>query len=744
MRRTLSLLAPIALLAVSCNNTENGGASSKPAASASPSASSSAAASAAPEPRKPPPTLEGGSLVRAPSGDALYLADEDHGVVRKIALPFDPAAAAVTVPMPGLPAQVLALQDRVLITVRSEGGQPPAAPKADEASAAAPAGSDAKSAAKPATKAPAGAKPSRIPASPTGPGLLLIMKPDAGAGLVEVARVTLPADAWGVAVTPDEKTALISSAWTHQISAVDLATAKKVWSIDVSREPRAIAPRRDGKGAYVTHLVGGAITRIDDLGGQPKATPISLPPSPLRSPSMKTLDGTLAYSATLSPNGERLFVPRHAVGALGEASWFGAATVDVLLTKTDAPLAAKRDAGLPMAQASITAQMNAAMLEGKTQSPRVSYTPFVAPRAVVYRKKTSTVIVASEGTNAVVELDARVVDPTMFVARKIELVSAREKGIPVANEGGAPSGLALSEDESMLWVYCRTTSDLLQVNLDSKSADGKLAVQIKRMRYADDLLDPLDAKGRRIFYDASDNITSGGLSCAGCHPEGRDDGHVWHEAKINTRSGEAVNFLGDQDQAPLDITMKVGYARQTPMLAGRVAARGPYGWHGESEDLVARIKASFHLHRWGTVSSEYGDGPFLARAQFLSLFVRHGLVPPPREVRPLTEQETKGKEIFMSERARCARCHVPEPEYTDRMAYPLTPRQLPVTGFEDEKEENFKTPSLLYVAGTPPYYHDGRASTLEVLIEQNQDRMGHTSHLSAEERAALVAFLRTL
>lgn len=744
MRRTLLLLAPIALLAASCNTTENSGAPNKPAASASPSDTPSAAASVAPAPRKPPPTLEGGSLVRAPSEDALYLADEDHGVVRKIALPFDPAAAAVAVQMPGLPAQVLALHDRVLITVRSEGGQPPAMPKADEASAPAPAGSDAKTSAKPAARAPAGAKPSRIPVSPTGPGLLLIMKPDAAAGLVEVARVTLPADAWGLAVTPDEKTALISSAWTHQVSAVDLATAKKTWSIDVRREPRAIVPRRDGKGAYVTHLVGGAITRIDDLGGQPKATPVSLPPSPLRSPSMKTLDGTLAYSATLSPNGERLFVARHAVGALGEASWFGAATVDVLLTRTDAPLATKRDANLPVAQSDLTRQLNANMLEGKTQSPRVSYTPFAAPRAIAYRKKTSTVLVASEGTNAVVEFDARVVDPSMFVARRIDLVTATEKGIPVATEGGAPSGLALSEDESTLWVYCRATSDLIQVDLDAKPKDGKPTVSMKRMRYAEDLLDPLDAKGRRIFYDASDNITSGGMACAGCHPEGRDDGHVWHEAKISTRSGDAVNFLGNGDQAPMDITMKVGVPRQTPMLAGRVAARGPYGWHGESEDLVARIKASLRLHRWGTVDSQYGEGPFLGRAQFLSLFLRHGLVPPPREARALTDEETKGKEIFMSERARCAKCHVPEPEYTDRMAYPLTPRQLPVMGFEDEAEQNFKTPSLLYVAGTPPYYHDGRASTLEVLIEQNQDRMGHTSHLSAEERAALIAFLRTL
>ena len=65
-------------------------------------------------------------------------------------------------------------------------------------------------------------------------------------------------------------------------------------------------------------------------------------------------------------------------------------------------------------------------------------------------------------------------------------------------------------------------------------------------------------------------------------------------------------------------------------------------------------------------------------------------------------------------------------------------------GFADEDDRLFKTPSLLYVGGTPPYYHDGHAATLEELVEKNHDRMGHTDHLKPAERAALVAFLRTL
>jgi cytochrome c peroxidase len=162
--------------------------------------------------------------------------------------------------------------------------------------------------------------------------------------------------------------------------------------------------------------------------------------------------------------------------------------------------------------------------------------------------------------------------------------------------------------------------------------------------------------------------------------------------------------------------------------------------------FVARLKAGFKLHRWGeiNVNPEYGDGELLGRAQYLAPFLRRGLVPPPRDVHALTPAEERGKAIFMSPVAGCFRCHAPETEYTDRIAYPFSPKLAPVSGFVDEPKQDFKTPSLLYVGGTAPYFHDGRASSLEVLVQQNGDRMGRTSQLSEDDRAALVAYLRTL
>jgi hypothetical protein len=276
-----------------------GAASSAPAASASaPTASASASA---PGSARPLPTREGSAIARAVEGDALFVADEDHATVRVIGLPVEVKARRADLATPGRPAQVLALHGRVLVTIR----------QVDK-----------------------------------GEGALLVLGRGPDLALTEIGRVTLPADAWGLAVTPDEGTAIVSSAWTHRVSAVDLRTLKVRWSVDVAREPRWIAVLPGGDRAYVSHLVGSGVTRIDGLadpaGAEPVVKRVALPAAPLRSPANVELPASLGYAAVASPSGDRVLFPRNALGALGPGRWFGVGAVDVLMTDTDTALAPAR------------------------------------------------------------------------------------------------------------------------------------------------------------------------------------------------------------------------------------------------------------------------------------------------------------------------------------------------------------------------------------------------------------------
>ncbi|UQA63771.1 hypothetical protein E8A73_024610 [Polyangium aurulentum] len=698
LRLQTLLLAVTPLLAAlgACSSPKDTTDAAPPGPSSSAGPLAASAAPPTPAEKRPPASRQGSALARSLAGDALFVADEDHKVLRRISLPLASDSAITAVPLPGAPAQVLALDGAVLVTIRD-------------------------------------------------PGLLLVLRPDAAGAFAEALRVNLPADAWGIAVTRDARAAFVTSAWTHAVSKVDLEKGAVVWSADVAREPRGVVVLEGGE-VLVSHLVGPDLTRIREENGAPVVSALEVVPSPVRAPSGKKVHASLGYSLVTSPGEDRLFAPRHAVGALARRSWYGQPTVDVVLLPghggRTAPeqLLARHVGGLPSVKSGVADLTMTA--DTPVSVPGRDKGPFTQPRAVVYRKKTNTLLVAGEGDDVVAELDAVALDPTLAIVRIFKLGQKYDPGAGVAGECGAPSGIALSEDEDTAWVVCRSTYDVVAIDLRGDApADPVVQTRLALAHFADDTLPSDAAKGRRLFYNATDPVLSGGLACAGCHPDGRDDGHVWHEAVFDTVDGLGTNFVGAYENIP-DLAKTKGAPRRTPMIAGMVDAPGPYGWHGESPDLAARIVAGMSLHRWGGMPQNIG-GAALGRASLVAAFVREGLVPPPHEKRALSDEERRGQEIFNSERAKCARCHVAESGYTDRTAYSMK-KLDPVSGFDDEQKREFKTPSLRFIAGRPPYFHDGRASTLEKLIELNGDRMGDTSHLSAEDKEALVAFLRTL
>jgi cytochrome c peroxidase len=138
------------------------------------------------------------------------------------------------------------------------------------------------------------------------------------------------------------------------------------------------------------------------------------------------------------------------------------------------------------------------------------------------------------------------------------------------------------------------------------------------------------------------------------------------------------------------------------------------------------------MHGWQPAWEDRTGSPE-GRARALAAFVLKGLVAPARIDRELSAEEQRGKALFASDRVGCAACHIPDDHYTNR----TTTETKLFAGM-------YKTPSLDFVGGTEPYYHDGSAGTLDALIGDNRDRMGNTNHLSASERGALIAFLRTL
>lgn len=764
---------------------------SPPAASASAAASGSSAPLAAIPPAGSPDAPSAGSLIATSrSGDRLFISDEDHEALFVVPTTFGDLSSARAIPLPGPPGQLVVRGDRIFVTIRTvptaesraardplrgplmshgaSGGMHTLPTSVSRTKTAKPAGAGASDAypsasasgPSPSASAPPGPppKPPRISRAQTprldaptirkSEGALLIaLAPDATQGFVEVGRVKLPVDAWGVALTSDGKRAVVSSAWASEVSVVDVsdpAAMKVTKTLAVAREPRAIVIPPGDRTAFVSHLVGSALTRIDDLSGDPVAAPQPLAPSPTRyTPGDKDATASLGWSLALDPSGRTLFAPRHALGAPAGFGWWGAPTVDVLDVATGRSLQPVRTVGKFSEMDGFDLRLWSASWQDWVDLPPEPRLSLVQPRAVVYRRSTDTLLVAGEGFDTVSELDARAADPSLAVLELYPLVDEYDPFGDFPTRGGAPSGLALSADEGALFVWCRTTFDVARVDLATHETTW--------LHVVDDGLSDVGERGRRLYANASSWSISGGLACAACHPEGRDDGFRWRETDdgYGRDDGRAtLHFVGSNDaRRATNDTMLVAKAqtnpRQTPMLAGRVRSNGPYGWRGGEKDIADRVREGSALHRgWWAHRGLSGEGADLAKTAYLIDFIRGALIPPPTLDRPLDDVEKKGKELFESAAVGCARCHDPAREMTDRAVVEL-PALPTLPGFHAETSR-FKTPSLWFVGGSAPYFHDGSAATLEDLVAQNGTRMGNTAGLGPADRAALVAYLRTL
>ncbi len=728
---------PLVVLLGACSQS---GPKPTPIASAAPSSAPATSASAAPDATSALVDRDadhvGGVIARVSGGDGVLIADEDHALVRYVAdtspllhpdpkalpdagkAPAKPGAvvAQETLSLGGAPANLVAIRDGALVTVRD-------------------------------------------------PGKLVRVRRGADGKLSVAHELAVAADAWGIALNDAGTRALVTSAWTSTVTVVEIGDAglKKCAEVSVGREPRGVVFASDTV-AYVNHLVGDEITRISLRPGCgadsiAEAKRVVVPPSPVRSPAGKVLPASLGYALALSPDGKRLFVPRHALGARSHASWFGAATVDVLLLPAEVPAAPAYAPGLP--GLSSTKLDNYGEKVEYDNQPVEAWSAFVQPRDIRYRRATGTVIVVSEGADRLVELDAMAMDPAYAIAGLYELSDSvrrsHSKGPPLrsghwpsgprrdaytdpsdANASddascAAPQGVVLSAREDAAFVFCRASTTLARVEL-GKSLDSG-ADNTKGLRFASLGADAGGKEslnlGRRLFYSST---MAEGMGCAGCHPEGRDDGHVWRETE---RPDKATRFLGGPDiRGPA--AEPSGAPRRTPMLVGRVLPVGPYGWRAESETLEARILAGTQLHA--------GDHPHEVPIHYVNavaVFLRKGLVAPPAHAEGLTPEEQKGKALFADGKTRCAGCHEPGRYFSNYLAVKLA--SLPtLPGFAPEEGAEYKTPSLLHVGHHGSLFHDGSASTLEELIEKNGTRMGDTAHLTADERKALVAYLKTL
>lgn len=205
--------------------------------------------------------------------------------------------------------------------------------------------------------------------------------------------------------------------------------------------------------------------------------------------------------------------------------------------------------------------------------------------------------------------------------------------------------------------------------------------------------------GHAIFHESANSAL--GVACASCHPEGHEDGRVWQFADVGPR--------------------------RTQSIAGGILATAPFHWNGDLEGFDSLMSDVFT----GRMA-----GPELDPAKRLATAIWIDSIPQVRTAKTVDmDAVERGKVLFNDATVNCASCHSGS-RYTNNQSVDVGTFGL------------MQVPSLLGLAARAPYMHDGCAATLEDRFTTpacgGGDAHGKTSHLTTNQVADLVAYLKTL
>jgi mono/diheme cytochrome c family protein len=234
-------------------------------------------------------------------------------------------------------------------------------------------------------------------------------------------------------------------------------------------------------------------------------------------------------------------------------------------------------------------------------------------------------------------------------------------------------------------------------------AADQLVVQSRQpaqLEFQDGTVIALSTESRADTGHTLFHMNSGaGLACASCHPEGRDDGHLWQFDPIGSRRTQAIppGFL----------------------------STAPFHWSGDMASFDQLVSDVFVFRM----------GAFQPSAEQTAAFAGwlDSLEAPSATAGLDGTAIARGQVLFQSEAVGCSRCHSGD-RLTNNQNYDVGTGGI------------FQVPSLIGVAARAPYLHDGCAPTLldRFGLCGGGDQHGITSSLSQADLGDLVAYLESL
>lgn len=624
------------------------------------------------------------TVVASADGAAVYAVNVDEGTVSR----YEPASGAVSkVAVGAQPTRVARTRDRIFVTLRGERA-------------------------------------------------VAVLQDDGGT-LSVVGRVDVDAEPVGIVASENGKRVYVANSQADSVTEFDGDTLAVLRTWKVEGHPSWLALHPSGKSLYVVSAMGGRLSRValaSDVDVDSAVQDVDLPRVGGAGDDAD-LDLTRRFTGdpSVAPDGRSLAIPALFVdnqtpigsddggfdtgmvssGGYG-SSGLGISRLNpgVVIVPTDSVGAADGDAAQPVFVAGVAPDP---LSEDSTFTARSYLT------TARYAPDGATIWATMEGSHTVVQLSS---DP-IFSASALCMGCVGDSGATLApvsggfwqspsvfvSVGDGPRGVAFVDKTPYIHSFLDRsigTVDVAETRalLAEQGASNFLSDSVSRAPAAtvieDGVLSASVERGRRLFYSATSShmaAPGSGVSCATCHLDGRNDGLTWPLA-----------------HGP----------RQTLNLAsGVVTQTAPFTWTNGVASVADEAMETSQTRMGG---SDLTD----ADVADIEAFVATLAAPDVSDTALDPAAVARGEAVFNREDVGCATCHG-APLYTDNLSHDL----YGLAGVN--------TPTLLGIASTAPYLHDGSAPTLAAVLETSRaGQMGDTSMLSDAEVADLETYLRSL
>jgi YVTN family beta-propeller protein len=541
-----------------------------------------------------------------------------------------------------------------------------------------------------------------------------------------------------VCLSPDETRAYVSNRASDNVSVIDTKTYNVLSVIGVGDEPHEIAISRDGNMMYVANAGSYDVSVVDiHKGVEIKRLAASRGP----------------WGAALSMDGSYVYISNN-LPRFGEFRTTSQSEITVIETKTSRIKDRRTlvDANLiqgiavaPNDEFVVTTLVRTKNLipmtrniqgwimtngigilwpDGQTDQLLLDQVNdfFADPTDVVFSKDGKYLFVSGGGVQEIAMIDVSKMKIVLKAFPEDERKSILANHLGISTEyvleripvGQSPRGMVVSNDNKYVYVADGLNDAISVIDIAKrrriKVIDLGGPQEITQARY-----------GERIFHSA-ENTFIRQFSCHSCHPDGGIDG-ITYDIEPD---GLGFNPVDNRTLRGINDT-------------------APFKWTGKNPTLQRQCGP--RLAAFFTRIDPFTPEQSAALERYIVTIPR-----PPNRFRigdDLTDAQRRGKRIFerlydnsgnpIPDEKRCSYCHS-YPYFTSREIFDVgTSSWLDTHG-------KFDVPHLNNIYATPPYLHDGRASSLDEIwtIYNKKDKHGLTNDLTKDQLNDLIEYLKTL